>query len=260
MVTLTETTNLATLWTEVKRKNGAAWSQRRPHRNPEAGKGRERAGPAYGSHTRLGGADGITVHLREDRRHINDRDLYLLRQLVSIELNLEMAPVKEMVKIALEVKPSMATLVPEKRLELTTEGGLDMKGEFRKIAGAIRRMKDGGIPVSLFIDPDEKSVELSAKAGADMVELHTGYYANSSTGAREKELAKVRAAASLARQAGVLVNAGHGLDYANVAPIARLPELRGLYIGHSIIARAVLVGIKEAVAGMKALIKENCAK
>ncbi len=202
----------------------------------------------------LGGADGITVHLREDRRHINDRDLRLMRQLVSIELNLEMAPVGEMVKIALETKPDMATLVPEKRRELTTEGGLDAKGDFKKISEAVKRLKDGGIPVSLFIDPDEKAVEWAAKTGADMVELHTGYYSNAGAAAKAKELRKVEASMGLAKSAGLLVNAGHGLDYSNVAGIAFLPGLRGLYIGHSIVSRAVLVGMQEAVARMKALI------
>ena len=204
----------------------------------------------------LGGADGITVHLREDRRHINDRDLRLMRQLVATELNLEMAPVKEMVKIALEVKPEMATLVPEKRLELTTEGGLDARGDFKKLSEAVKRLKGGGIQVSLFIDPDEEDVEWAAKTGADMVELHTGYYANARalSPAREKELKKVQACAALARSSGLQVNAGHGLDYANVARIACLPVLRGLYIGHSIVSRAVLVGMKEAVHQMKALI------
>ncbi|MDA8171974.1 MAG: pyridoxine 5'-phosphate synthase [Nitrospiraceae bacterium] len=202
----------------------------------------------------LGGADGITVHLREDRRHINDRDLRLMRQLVSVELNLEMAPVKEMVKIALETKPDMATLVPEKRRELTTEGGLDAKGDFKKISDAVRRLKDGGIQVSLFIDPVGVAVEWAAKTGADMVELHTGYYSNARPSARHKELEKVKSSMALAGSAGLMVNAGHGLDYANVAGIAHLPGLRGLYIGHSIVGRAVLVGMKEAVAGMKALI------
>ena len=205
----------------------------------------------------LGGADGITVHLREDRRHINDRDLRLMRELVTAELNLEMAPVREMVKIALEVKPEMATLVPEKRRELTTEGGLDAKGDFRKLADAVKKLKDGGILVSLFIDPDEKTVEWSAKTGADMVELHTGYYSNARPAARQEEmLQKLRSMAALAGSAGLQINAGHGLDYSNVGPVAALSGLRGFYIGHSIVSMAVLVGMKEAVARMKALITE----
>ncbi|MDA8387599.1 MAG: pyridoxine 5'-phosphate synthase [Nitrospiraceae bacterium] len=201
----------------------------------------------------LGGADGITVHLREDRRHINDRDLRLMRELVRTELNLEMAPVREMVRIALEVKPEMATLVPEKRRELTTEGGLDVKGDWRKLAETVKRLKDGNIRVSLFIDPDEKTIEWAAKTKADMVELHTGYYSNARPEAGQKELEKVRASAALAGSAGFMVNAGHGLDYANVCPVAAIPGLRGLYIGHSIVGMAVLVGMKEAVARMKAL-------
>ncbi len=214
----------------------------------------------------LGGADGITVHLREDRRHINDRDLRLMRQLVStVELNLEMAPTKEMVEIALSVKPEMATLVPEKRAELTTEGGVDVKGEFKKISEAVKKLNGGGIPVSLFIDPDERAVEWAAKTGAQMVELHTGYYANAKDPKdknenkkrqKEKELEKVRSSLEAARSAGLLVNAGHGLDYSNVQPVAGLTGLRGLYIGHSIVARAVLAGMKEAVSAMKALIAE----
>ena len=205
----------------------------------------------------LGGADGITVHLREDRRHINDRDLKLMRELVHTELNLEMAPVREMVKIALDVKPEMATLVPEKRRELTTEGGLDAKGDFRKIADAVKRLRDGGILVSLFIDPDEKTIEWAAKTEADMVELHTGYYANARPEARRKEmLERVRSGTALAGSAGLMVNAGHGLDYANAGPVAAMPGLRALYIGHSIVSMAVLVGMKEAVARMKALMAE----
>ena len=209
----------------------------------------------------LGGADGITVHLREDRRHINDRDLRLMRELVSTELNMEMAPVREMVKIALEVKPEMATLVPEKRRELTTEGGLDTKGDFKKIADAVGRLKDGGLLVSLFIDPDEKTAEWAAKTGADMVELHTGYYSNARTAARRKEmLERLRSVSALAGSAGLMVNAGHGLDYSNVGPVAAFPGLRGLYIGHGIVGMAVLVGMKEAVARMKALIAEAAVR
>ncbi len=205
----------------------------------------------------LGGADGITVHLREDRRHINDRDLRLMRELVTgVELNLEMAPVREMVEIALATKPDMSTLVPEKRRELTTEGGLDVKGEFKKISESVKKLKGAGIGVSLFIDPDERSVEWAAKAGAQMVELHTGYYANADRKGQQKELDHVRSALELAGSAGLLVNAGHGLNYSNVRQVAALPGLRGLYIGHSIVARAVLSGMKEAVGAMKALITE----
>ena len=204
----------------------------------------------------LGGADGITLHLREDRRHVNDRDLEILKGFITVELNLEMAAVKEMVEMALAVKPEMSTLVPEKRRELTTEGGVDVKGEFKKLSEAVRKLNGSGIAVSLFIDPDEKSVEWAAKTGAQMVELHTGYYANADKGHRQKELARVQRAISMAANAGLFVNAGHGLNYSNVRPVAGLPGLRGLYIGHSIVARAVLAGMKEAVSAMKALIAE----
>ncbi|MDA8169602.1 MAG: pyridoxine 5'-phosphate synthase [Nitrospiraceae bacterium] len=207
----------------------------------------------------LGGADGITAHLREDRRHINDRDLRMLRELVAIELNLEMAATKEMLGIALEVKPDMVTLVPEKRQELTTEGGLDVAGERRKTADAIKRLKDAGIPVSLFIDPDEDAIEASAQAGADMVEIHTGYYANARGQQAQKELKRVQASISLAKSAGIMVNAGHGLNYTNAAQVAKMPGLRGLYIGHSIISRAVFVGMKEAVREMRDLIAQASA-
>lgn len=202
----------------------------------------------------LGGADGITVHLREDRRHINDRDLWLLREIVPVELNLEMAATAEMLGIAIEVKPDMVTLVPEKRQELTTEGGLDVKGQRRRITEAVKRLKGAGIATSLFINPDNGSIESSAATGADMVEIHTGNYANAKGKKAGKELEKVGSSIALAREAGLLVNAGHGLNYQNVSAVCRLPGLRGLYIGHSIVSRAVLVGMREAVSRMKALI------
>jgi pyridoxine 5-phosphate synthase len=206
----------------------------------------------------LGGADGITVHLREDRRHINDRDLRLLKELAPPELNLEMAPTAEMVKIALHTMPDMATLVPEKRAELTTEGGLDLSGQSRKkISEAVRKLQDAGIAVSLFIDPAEESIERAAGSGARMVEIHTGPYANARDAAgREAELKKTARAAALAVEAGLLVNAGHGLNYLNVKPVAALEGLRGLYIGHSIISRAVFTGLGQAVNEMKKLIAE----
>lgn len=205
----------------------------------------------------LGGADGITVHLREDRRHINDRDLRLIKELAPPELNLEMAPTPEMIKIALLTKPDMATLVPEKREELTTEGGLDLSGRFRKVSEAVRKLQDAGIAVSLFIDPEEESVRRAARSGARMVEIHTGAYSNArDEGRRGAELKKTARAAALAREAGLLVNAGHGLNYLNVRPIACLAGLRGLYIGHSIISRAVFTGLSEAVRDMKRLIDE----
>lgn len=201
----------------------------------------------------LGGADGITAHLREDRRHIHDRDLRLLREVVHCELNLEMAATDEMVKIALDVKPDMVTLVPEKRRELTTEGGLDMVGQEKHLKETVRKIHDAGIPVSLFINPSIMDADISKETGADMVEIHTGLYAN----ARDKknnELHRVTEAVKLANNLGLLVNAGHGLNYHNVKKIAAIKEIRGLYIGHSIISRAVLVGMERAVREMKGLL------
>lgn len=205
----------------------------------------------------LGGADGITVHLREDRRHIVDRDLNILREIVPIELNLEMAATTEMVRIALRVKPDMVTLVPEKREELTTEGGLNLKGGFQNIKKAVRRLHGGGIPVSLFINPSVKDVELSKETGADMVEIHTGLYSNAKGGKADAELKRVRKAAVAGLEIEIGVNAGHGLNYQNVKPVAAIEGLRGLYIGHSIISRSVFVGMERAVAEMKNLIMES---
>lgn len=204
----------------------------------------------------LGGADGVTVHLREDRRHIKDRDLKILREVVPVELNLEMAATKEMVAIALSVKPDLVTLVPEKRLELTTEGGVDLAAEKERISEAIGKIHDAGIPVSLFINPSVMDVDLSKNVGADMVEIHTGYYANAKGGGRDGELLRVKDAVKVAERVGLKVNAGHGLNYSNVKAVARIGGVRGLYIGHSIISRAVLVGLERAVREMKDLIKE----
>jgi len=202
----------------------------------------------------LGGADGITVHLREDRRHIHDRDLRFLRDTVQCELNLEMAATEEMIRIALEVKPDMVTIVPEKRQELTTEGGLDMTGQKERLKNAIGRINGAGIPVSLFINPHIMDVDLSKEAGADMVEIHTGLYANARGKKQASELHRVMEAAKIANKVGLAVNAGHGLNYFNVHDIAAITGIRGLYIGHSIISRAVLVGIERAVREMKELI------
>ncbi len=205
----------------------------------------------------LGGADGITVHLREDRRHINDRDLRLLREIVLVELNLEMAATTEMVGIARKIKPDLATLVPEKRQELTTEGGLDVKGQKRQLKEAVKKLRAAGFPVSLFINPDTADVEVSREIGADMVEIHTGRYADEKNRKRkEKELERVYTAVEHGIEIGLLVNAGHGLNYQNVKPVASIADLRGLYIGHSIISRAVLVGLERAVMEMKDLISE----
>jgi pyridoxine 5-phosphate synthase len=205
----------------------------------------------------LGGADGITVHLREDRRHIVDRDLRLLRETVPVELNLEMAATAEMLRIAAKVRPDMVTLVPEKRQELTTEGGLDLKGAMRGLKAAVKRLRGAGLPVSLFINPGVKEIEAALETGADMVEIHTGTYANARVERQEAEFRRILKAASFGVEAGLLVNAGHGLNYFNVRPVASIEGLRGLYIGHSIISRAVLVGLERAVMEMKDLIAEG---
>ena len=202
----------------------------------------------------LGGADGITVHLREDRRHIKDRDLKLLREMLPVELNLEMAATDEMVRIALSLRPDMVTLVPEKRQELTTEGGLNLIERKEHISEAVKRIRGGGMPVSLFINPSVMDVDISKNIGADMVEVHTGHYANAKGDKREEELHRVVDAARIALHGGLKVNAGHGLNYSNVKPVACIDGLRGLYIGHSIVSRAVLVGMERAVKEMKELI------
>jgi pyridoxine 5-phosphate synthase len=204
----------------------------------------------------LGGADGITVHLREDRRHINDRDLAMLRGFVPVELNLEMAATGEMVRIALRTMPDLVTLVPEKRQELTTEGGLNLKAAGKGLRKAIRALKAGGISTSLFINPALDDVDISKEIGADMVEIHTGAYANASGVARERQFAKVSKAVRHAAAIGLRANAGHGLNYHNVMRVAEIEGIRGLYIGHSIISRAVLVGMKRAVREMKELIAQ----
>lgn len=206
----------------------------------------------------IGGADGITVHLREDRRHIQDRDLKILREVVPCELNLEMAATEEMINIALTVKPDMVTLVPEKRQELTTEGGLNVIELKDSIKEAIKKIKDAGIPVSLFINPDRASIECSKEIGADMVEIHTGYYSETKGPSQLKELERIKDAVAYSLSLGLKTNAGHGLNYYNVKPVAAIKGLRGIYIGHSIIARAVLVGIERAVREMKNLILEAC--
>jgi pyridoxine 5-phosphate synthase len=202
----------------------------------------------------LAGADGVTVHLREDRRHIQDRDVMLLRQTVRGVLNLEMAATEEMVRIALEVKPDVVSLVPEKREERTTEGGLDVKAQ--GLGRAIAELSRGGIPVSLFIDPTEEAVRVSHELGAPRIELHTGDYCerwhpiNHAPG--DEELARLERAAAAGKKRGLHVAAGHGLDYGNVGPVAALWEIEELNIGHAIVARAVLVGMERAVREMRA--------
>ncbi|KAF0181303.1 MAG: pyridoxine 5-phosphate synthase [Nitrospirae bacterium] len=205
----------------------------------------------------LGGADGITAHLREDRRHVDDRDIRLLREVVVCEFNLEMAATAEMVKIALQVKPDMSTLVPEKRQELTTEGGLDVAGNKKLLKEAIAKLQAGGIRVSLFINPEQDAVDRAREIGADMVEVHTGRYADTKGKAQQSELRRVIDAVLYAERIGLTVNAGHGLNYFNVKPVAAIPGLRGLYIGHSIISRSIMVGIERAVREMKTLIEHH---
>ncbi len=208
----------------------------------------------------LGGADGITVHLREDRRHINDRDLDLLKSFVPVELNLEMAATKEIVKIAVKRRPDMVTLVPEKRNELSTEGGLDMRKTMKSIKNVVKTLKDSGITVSLFINPSEDDIEMSKETGADMVEIHTGSYSNEKGVKQEKELLRVIKSVAKAIDIGLKANAGHGLNYINVSRIAEIDGISGLYIGHSIISRAVLVGMERAVREMKELINHGCGR
>jgi len=204
----------------------------------------------------LGGADGITIHLREDRRHIQDRDLRLLRQTVKSKLNLEMAATDEMVRIALEVKPDMCTLVPEKRQELTTEGGLDVRMNQEKIAESIERLQDGGLIVSLFVDPDPDQIKASSKTGADFIEIHTGTFAEAKGWkAQQEELQKIENGIKLAAKLGLGVNAGHGLNYTNIKKIASLGGIEEFNIGHSIISRAVFVGLERAVREMVDLVK-----
>lgn len=204
----------------------------------------------------MAGASGIIIHLREDRRHIKDRDLRILREVVKTKLNLEMAAIAEMVNIAREIKPDMITLVPEKREELTTEGGLDVVGLSGKVKKAIERIKEKGIRVSLFIDPEEEQIAEAHKIHADMIEIHTGAYCDAKNGAmQERELKKVVNAARKGKELGLGVNAGHGLHYHNVREIVAIKNIDELSIGHSIIARAVFVGLDRAIRDMLALMQ-----
>lgn len=204
----------------------------------------------------LAGAEGITIHLREDRRHIQDRDLAILRQTIKTKLNLEMAATQEMVRMALKAKPEQVTLVPEKRQELTTEGGLDVIINYKSIADAVKRLQEGGISVSLFVDPHQEQIKAANKSGADYIEIHTGAYAEAiDWKSRERELEAIDTAIKLARKVGMGVNAGHGLNYVNIKAIAALGGIEEYNIGHSIISRAVLVGLDRAVKDMVELIK-----
>ncbi|MBM3241538.1 pyridoxine 5'-phosphate synthase [Candidatus Poribacteria bacterium] len=204
----------------------------------------------------LAGADGIVVHLREDRRHIQERDLRLLRQIVQIPLNLEMAASDEIIEIALEVKPDKVTLVPERREEITTEGGLDVVSNEKRIADCVKRLNAGGIPVSMFIEADSEQIKCSKLVGAEAVEFHTGTYCDAPTEAlREAEFERLKKASKETQEMGLIVHMGHGLNYHNAVPIARIDGVDELNIGHSIIARAVFVGLDRAVREMLALIR-----
>lgn len=204
----------------------------------------------------LAGACGIVVHLREDRRHILDRDVEVLRRTVKTKLNLEMAATREMIDIARRIRPDLVTLVPEKREELTTEGGLDVKGNSGGLERKIAEIRDAGIEVSTFIDPDITQVKAALEAGAQIVEIHTGAYADAKDDeASEIEAEKVAKAATFASKGGLKVSAGHGLNYRNVVPIAEIREIEEMSIGHSIVARAIMVGMAQAVKEMIELIR-----
>tara|TARA_B100000700_G_C15017221_1_gene843898 strand:- start:119 stop:865 length:747 start_codon:yes stop_codon:yes gene_type:complete len=203
----------------------------------------------------IGGADGITIHLREDRRHIQERDLRILRETVAVKLNLEMASTEEMIQIALNTKPDMVTLVPEKREEVTTEGGLDVCSNINNLRNTIDILQGNEIPVSLFIDPIKEQIDASQDASACFIELHTGQYAESKSYQKQKELAKIEESTFYSRSLGLKVNAGHGLTFKNVEPIAAIEGIEELNIGHSIIARAISTGLVEAVKDMKNLIQ-----
>ncbi len=202
-----------------------------------------------------GGADGITAHLREDRRHIRDADMERLAVLAHegrLHLNMEMAATDEMVAIACRLRPQACCLVPERREELTTEGGLDVAGHAARLEAVVRRLSAAGVRVSMFVDPDARQIEASAAIGAPVVELHTGHYANLEGDARARELEAIAGAARLAAARGLIVHAGHGLTLANTPPIAAIPEIEGLNIGHAIVADAVFKGLRQAVADFKA--------
>ena len=206
----------------------------------------------------LAGADGITIHLREDRRHIQDRDLKLLRQTVKTRLNLEMAATDEMVAIALQTMPDMCTLVPEKRLELTTEGGLDVRGNRHHLRDVVAELHRHEIRVSLFIDPVREQVAAARDVEADTVEIHTGEFANARNEGEQSELLEVvRGAARYARELGMTVNAGHGLNYVNILPFRSIEEIDEVSIGHAVIARALFVGLEQAVRDMLQLVRDR---
>jgi len=203
------------------------------------------------------GASGITIHLREDRRHIQDQDVYTMAKTIQTRMNLEMAVTDEMIGIAIEVQPEFVCLVPEKREELTTEGGLDVKGQLEKVTDAVSRLSAAGIKVSLFIDADEAQIDAALATKAPYIEIHTGHYADAENDAEQQaELEKITKGVKYAAGKGIIVNAGHGLHYHNVKPIAELPEIYELNIGHAIIARAAIDGLEKAVRDMKQLMNE----
>lgn len=205
----------------------------------------------------LGGADGITLHLREDRRHIQDRDVRILIETVAVPTNLEMAAADEVLAIACQLRPSQATLVPERREEVTTEGGLDVAGQAQRVSDAVQRLQEAGVVVSLFLDPDAEQIEAGIATGAEAIELHTGAYAHAAAKSKApKELDELLAAARRVNEAGLTLNAGHGLTYRNVGPVARIDGMHELNIGHSIIARAIMVGLEQAVRDMKRLVAD----
>ena len=221
--------------------------------------------PLWGAvEAHLGGADGITVHLREDRRHIQDADVHRLREMTQVKLNLEMAATDEMIAIACALKPEMAMLIPEGRHEVTTEGGLDVLAQETRLKDVIARLADAGIVTSVFIDAELPQIEAAKRIGASVCEIHTGPYAHAfhalgrdaEAPAVLAELAKIRAAGQLVRELGMRFNAGHALNYYNVQPVARLAGVRELHIGHAIVSRAVFVGLREAVREMKLLMRE----
>jgi pyridoxine 5-phosphate synthase len=201
----------------------------------------------------LGGADGITVHLREDRRHINDRDVRILRQTVQCKLNLEMSLVGEIVDFAVQIKPDQATIVPERREEITTEGGIDLLRDEGRLISVVKQLKSVGTVVSAFIDPEDKQIDAAARQGFEAIELHTGEYANARGHDVQKQLDRLAKAAERINRLGLRLHAGHGLNYRNVGPVAALPMMRELNIGHAIVSRAIFVGLREAVREMKSL-------
>ena len=203
------------------------------------------------------GADGITMHLREDRRHIQDEDVYLAKQVIKSSMNLEMAATAEMRDIAIDVKPENCCIVPEKRQELTTEGGLDVIKHQARLKELVAALKEAGIAVSLFIEPDVKVIDASAEIGAPIIELHTGIYASAINKNQQQELCRIKEAAKHANSLGIVVNAGHGLHYENVSPIANIQNMHELNIGHSIVAHALFVGLEEAVRKMKDAMEKN---